>query len=40
MEHLKKLGLENEKLKEGPKSKSSSPRKKMKNEEDKKTKEL
>ena len=37
---FKKLGLENEKLKRGSKSKVSNPRKKIKIEEDKKTKEL
>ena len=40
LEDLKKLGLENEKLKKGMKGKASNLSKKMKVNEDKKTKEL
>ena len=40
LEGFKKLGLGNEKFKKGPKGKASNQTKKMKTEEDKKTKEL
>ena len=40
LEDFKKLGVENEKLKKELKGKASNPTKKMKIEEDKKTKEL
>ena len=40
LEDFKKLGLKNEKLKGGSKSKASNPRKKIKIKEDKKTKKL
>ena len=40
LEDFKKLGIENKKLKKGPKGKVSNPNKKMKIEKDKKTKEL
>ena len=39
LEDFKKLGLGNEKFKKGSKGKASNPTKKMKIEEDKKTKE-
>ena len=40
LEDIKKLGLENSWLKRGPKGKVGNPSKKIKIEEDKKTKEL
>ena len=40
LKDFKKLGLENEKLKKGPRGKASNPSKRIKIREDKKTKEI